>query len=163
MERIRSFDLDDTPESPDPLALSYNSTKPSERRTPSRLCDRVLAPASNNVRRTENFFDTPNRRESSPSKSFVMHTGRSGGSSPWKIKVTVEAQPEDGSDAENGGTPTRKGRRQTITTKIPLKGGDDSSPVKRKPGRRKSDSLPSQRPKRDLTPARRKSGSRKSD
>ena len=51
-----------------------------------------------------------------------MDTGAAGDASPWRIKVTVEAEPQDGSSPS---------KRMTRTTKVPLKGS--SSPVKRSP------------------------------
>ena len=54
-----------------------------------------------------------------------MDTGPAGDASPWRIKVTVEAEPKDGS------SPSKK---MTKTTKVPLKGGGSSSPAK--PARR---------------------------
>ncbi|KAK3057170.1 hypothetical protein LTR09_002209 [Extremus antarcticus] len=45
-----------------------------------------------------------------------------GNGSPWRIKVTVEAEPKDGSSPA---------KRVTRTTKVPLKGGNSSSPAKR--------------------------------
>ena len=50
-----------------------------------------------------------------------MDTGKAGDASPWRIKVTVEAEPKDES------SPSRK---TTRTTKVPLKRGS-SSPVKK--------------------------------
>ena len=54
-----------------------------------------------------------------------MDTGPAGDASPWRIKVTVEAEPKDGS------SPSKKIMK---TTKVPLKGGGSSSPAK--PARR---------------------------
>ena len=63
-----------------------------------------------------------------------MDTGKAGDASPWRIKVTVEAEPQDGS------SPAKK---MTRTTKIPLKGGSSSSPVKRsaKPRKKRNTTL----------------------
>jgi hypothetical protein len=101
----------------------------------------------------------------SPTKSMTMHTGGAGGISPWRIKVTVEAEPEfDGSDEENIGyrSPTRSHTTRTTTTKIPLKDLHPSSPVKRRGRPRKSDASLTAKPKRSGTPARRKSKARNS-
>lgn len=60
---------------------------------------------------------------SSPAKSFIMDTGEGGNEqSPWRIKVTVQAEPRHGSSP--GKKPVTK------TTTVPLKGGS-SSPAKR--------------------------------
>ena len=96
---------------------------------------------------------------------MAMHTGRPGGISPWRIKVTVEAEPEfDGSDEENIGyrSPTRSHTTRTTTTTIPLKDSHPSSPVKRRGRPRKSDALLTAKPKRSGTPVRRKSKQRNS-
>lgn len=56
----------------------------------------------------------------SPPKTFVMDTGAVGDASPWRIKVTVEAEPQEGSSPS-------KSKIRTMT--VPLKGGS-SSPAK---------------------------------
>ena len=54
-----------------------------------------------------------------------MDTGAAGDASPWRIKVTVEAEPQDGSSPS---------KRMTRTTKVPLKGS--SSPAKKNPAKK---------------------------
>lgn len=91
---------------------------------------------------------------SSPTKSMIMSTPRAGGASPWRIKVTVQAEP--GSDEVNAESPSVKRVRRTKTTTVPLKDHDASSPVKRPRGRpRKSDVGATPKPKRKGTPVKR--------
>lgn len=78
-----------------------------------------------------------------------------GGASPWRIKVTVQAEPE--SDGENTMSPTLKKITRTKTTTVPLKDHDAPSPMKRGRGRpRKSDAAGSTpaKSKRKGTPVR---------
>ena len=105
--------------SPDPLILP---SSPLLRSSPRR---QSVVP--NKLR-----FSSPNKQHfSSPSKSFVMdmEPGKNGDNSPWRIKVTVEAEPKDGE------SPSKRPR--TKTTTVPLKLGS-SSPAKRPQRRAKS-------------------------
>jgi hypothetical protein len=88
-----------------------------------------------------------------------MNTPRVGSASPWRIKVTVQAEP--GSDDENAQSPTVERFTRTQTTTVPLKDPDASSPVKRGRGRpRKSDTGVVSRTKRAGTPIKRAARSR---
>lgn len=101
---------------------------------------------------------------SSPAKSMVMNTPRMGGASPWRIKVTVQAEPD--SDGENTMSPSVKKVTRTKTTTIPLKDHDAPSPVKRGRGRpRKSDGAGGTpaKPRRKGTPVRRAARSKSRD
>lgn len=85
-----------------------------------------------------------------------------GSASPWRIKVTVQAEP--GSDEENAHSPSVKRFERTQTTTIPLKDPDASSPVKRGRGRpRKSDGAAASKPKRAGTPIKRAARSKSRD
>jgi hypothetical protein len=91
-----------------------------------------------------------------------MNTPRVGGASPWRIKVTVQAEP--GSDEENAQSPIINRFTRTQTTTIPLKDPDASSPVKRGRGRpRKSDVGTTTKPKRAGTPIKRAARSKSRD
>lgn len=136
-------------DSPDPLSVTPDAELPSPKKMANRLDDLSSARYSSKASRTQVVFDTPDFNEPSPSKSFVMHTGGVRGSSPWKIKVTVEAEPDEGE-----GTPTRPTKSRTVTTKVPLKDADTTSPLKRRGRPRKSDGAASPKQKRDVTPAR---------
>jgi hypothetical protein len=91
-----------------------------------------------------------------------MNTPRMGSASPWRIKVTVQAEP--GSDEENAQSPSVERITRTQTTTIPLKDADAPSPVKRGRGRpRKSDIGATPKLKRAGTPVKRAARSRSRD
>jgi len=123
--------------SPDPLTLP---SSPLAARFARHSPVKPLVPRSTNT------------ALSSPSKSFVMETGKADGASPWRIKVTVEAEPQDGGPV----------KRIARTAKVPLK-TESSSSVKKSAGRRTVSAEPDsemeiKRPqrKRKGTPIRRK-------
>ncbi|KJX94461.1 hypothetical protein TI39_contig4191g00003 [Zymoseptoria brevis] len=105
--------------SPDPITL------------PSSPLGNRSARKSNDVRRP-----TPRRSDrtrTSRSKSVVMDTPQAGNTSPWRIRVTVEAEPRENSRSPSKRSPAKKSpSKKTRTLTIPL---DDSrrsgSPVKR--------------------------------
>ncbi|KAF2036634.1 hypothetical protein EK21DRAFT_95874 [Setomelanomma holmii] len=135
----RSYDS-----SPDPLALSLNENNTrSARKSSPRKALISTSPSKQNRRSSVSEMDF-----SSPSKAMVLNTPRMGSASPWRIKVTVQAEP--GSDEENDGSPSVKRVTRTQTTTVPLKDPDaPSSPVKRGRGRpRKSDIGAASKPKR---------------
>ncbi|KAI1585715.1 hypothetical protein A1F97_01349 [Pyrenophora tritici-repentis] len=152
----RSYDS-----SPDPLALSFNDNTPASRRKSVARNPMTASSPTKQHRRLE----ASEMMFSSPSKSMIMSTPRGPGASPWRIKVTVQAEP--GTDEENAESPSVKRVTRTKTTTVPLKDHDMSSPVKRPRGRpRKSDIAaspnPKPKPKRKGTPVKRtaRSGSR---
>ncbi|KAF5853009.1 hypothetical protein GGP41_001542 [Bipolaris sorokiniana] len=135
--------------SPDPLAISFDENITSSHRTSSPRKPIMISSPRKQVRRLE----TSEVVFSSPSKSMIMSTPRGNGASPWRIKVTVQAEPEDGENAES---PSVKRVTRTKTTTIPLKDPDASSPVKRPRGRpRKSETGLTPKPKRKGTPIKR--------
>ncbi|SMR51626.1 unnamed protein product [Zymoseptoria tritici ST99CH_3D1] len=105
--------------SPDPITL------------PSSPLGNRSARKSNDIRRP-----TPRRSDrtrTSRSKSVVMDTPQAGNTSPWRIRVTVEAEPRENSRSPSKRSPAKKSpSKKTRTLTIPL---DDSrrsgSPVKR--------------------------------
>jgi hypothetical protein len=144
--------------SPDPLALSFNENKPkSTRKATPRNPLVTTSPSKQNRQSSVSEFEF-----SSPSKAMVMNTPRMGSASPWRIKVTVQAEP--GSDEENAQSPTVNRFSRTQTTTVPLKDADASSPVKRGRGRpRKSEVGATPKAKRAGTPAKRAAASRLRD
>ncbi|CAO2655898.1 Nn.00g047010.m01.CDS01 [Neocucurbitaria sp. VM-36] len=149
----RSYDS-----SPDPLALSVNENKvKAMRNTTQKEPLTATSPSKQNTR-----LSLSDLGFSSPSKSLIMSTPRMGNASPWRIKVTVQAEP--GSDAENAESPSVKRVTRTKTTTIPLKDPDAQSPAKRPRGRpRKSDVGLAAKPKRNGTPLRRVARSKSRD
>ncbi|KAF2628665.1 hypothetical protein BU25DRAFT_439185 [Macroventuria anomochaeta] len=140
--------------SPDPLALSIHENTIASTRKPQhapRARSRTSSPSKQNRRPSMPEFEI-----SSPAKSMVMNTPRMGGASPWRIKVTVQAEPE--SDGENTMSPTVKKVTHTKTTTIPLKDHDAPSPLKRGRGRPKKADAAGSTPaktKRKGTPVKR--------
>ncbi|KAH7036325.1 hypothetical protein B0J12DRAFT_678903 [Macrophomina phaseolina] len=133
--------------SPDPLSFIASSpSKSAALRRSAKRTPQPLSQLSTNLHRTDPFLDGPELGNVSPSKSITMTTPRASGSSPWRIKVTVEAQPHnDYSQDENSlNSPTgaRSARTATHTTTVPLNDVTGSSPVKRRGRPRKSDTLP---------------------
>jgi hypothetical protein len=106
--------------SPDPLAISFNENNPkSTRKATPRKPLGATSPSKQNRRSNVSEFEF-----SSPTKAMIMNTPRVGSASPWRIKVTVQAEP--GSDEENASSPTVERFTRTQTTTIPLKDPDAS-------------------------------------
>ncbi|EMD00743.1 hypothetical protein BAUCODRAFT_181418 [Baudoinia panamericana UAMH 10762] len=93
--------------SPDPITLPSSPLGTRIASSPTK----PLAPRSTNV-------------HSSASKSVVLDVDKAGHVSPWRIKVTVEAEPRSGS-----GSPSKR-RIARRTTKVPLKDAPSSSPIR---------------------------------
>lgn len=143
---------DDGASSPDPLAISANPPLTKQARKSGRRMSAPVAKRSQNTQYINTASATP-----SPAKSIVLSTPKAAGTSPWKIKVTVEAEPQfDASDVKNSGSPTKTRRTRTTTTTVPLKGPDESSPVKRRGRPRKSDGAEAIKGKRSGTPVKRR-------
>ncbi|KAF2258012.1 hypothetical protein CC78DRAFT_157719 [Lojkania enalia] len=145
--------------SPDPLAASLRETKTNARRRTTRPSKEPLASSSPSKQNRRRSVSEQTIEYSSPSKQMVMNTGRTGSASPWRIKVTVQAEPGSGSDDENIESPTARRFTRTTTTTVPLKDADASSPVKRRGRPRKSDAATA-KSKRSGTPARKRSQSK---
>lgn len=79
---------------------------------------------------------SPHMRQRSMSPTKMQSEGNL---SPWRIRVTVEAEHEDDENTQDG--PRKKLKPSTITTKVPLKDEESAPPsAKRRRGRpRKSD------------------------
>ena len=138
--------------SPDPLAVSPFSVKgikPLPKRS-SSAWKRISQHGD---------YGSRDRTSRSPSKTVAFTTPAEPGSSPWKIKVTVQAEPR-GAEKENNKTLKFQSVRGERTQRVPLKGEDESSPAKRRGRPRKSAGSPANR-KSSLTPARRRSASSK--
>ncbi|KAF2849888.1 hypothetical protein T440DRAFT_468948 [Plenodomus tracheiphilus IPT5] len=145
--------------SPDPLAMSMgeNTTQAIRRKAAGRMPLTTNSPSKQN--RT---LDISELDFDSPAKSMILNTPRAGGASPWRIKVTVQAEP--GSDEENTMSPSIKRVTRTKTTTVPLKDPDAQSPVKRPRGRpRKSDGGVAAKPRRNGTPVKKAPRSKSRD
>jgi hypothetical protein len=145
--------------SPDPLALSTHENTITSTRKPQhtpRARSRTSSPTKQNRRPTMQEFEL-----SSPVKSMVMNTPRTGGASPWRIKVTVQAEPE--SDGENTMSPMMRKATRTKTTTVPLKDHDAPTPMRRGRGRPKKTDAAGSTPAKTKpkgTPVRRAARSR---
>ncbi|MCJ1480595.1 hypothetical protein MMC06_000750 [Schaereria dolodes] len=129
--------------SPDPLRLSLveDSTIPHDLKRAGSITPRKpLANTNNNSVGVQDFYlTTPSKLDaarSSPAKSAAENIV-----SPWRIRVTVEAEREEDivntkKDVLNsGGHPTRRLAERIITTTVPLKDAAESSPAPLKRGR----------------------------
>ena len=132
---------DNRSSSPDPIALPPSPL----RRTPRTINSAPLPEGS------------PNRQLVTPSKSIAFNTPASDGSSPWKIKVTVEAEPYSQTTGAENASPAQNAYSRSRSTKIPLRDDDDSPRSKSKRGRaKKPGGTPTRGRKRNGTPARRR-------
>lgn len=125
--------------SPKPRTPSIQTTKKTNNKSsqPVRLQDIVMSATPTPGGNGENRL--------SPTKS-TMHSENN--LSPWRIRVTVEAEHED--DIDNGNGAHMKSLSGAKTTKVPLKKETGSPSPKKKRGRpRKSDASPG-----NLTPSK---------
>ena len=152
--------------SPDPIAIS-GSGRPSHTDRPTRAYSLTpkmpLINTNGNIRLQDFYLTTPPtgvHRSSSPTKSIAQTENLV---SPWRIRVTVEAEKDDGQETRSPPkTPSMRLAERTITTTVPLKGTNSSSPIQAKRGRgrpRKSLDTPI---KRISTPGPKKSARRRS-
>ncbi|KAL8801083.1 MAG: hypothetical protein Q9182_004722 [Xanthomendoza sp. 2 TL-2023] len=120
--------------SPDPLGISQDSPSPVKsrsRRTPPR---KALNIATGNAQPKSFQVTTPNLtdvRFGSPEKSSGYNENEP---SPWQIRITVQAEPNNVKDGHNVPqcSPSKQFAERTFTTTVPLKSGDESSPVRPK-------------------------------
>ncbi len=118
--------------SPDPLAISQDNVPASSpTRTPRRTTSRKpLQDRTGNICSQDFYLTTPPapRFSPSPTRSTAPADNTA---SPWRIRVTVEAEPDDA----RIGLPKKVLAQHTTTTTVPLKTGVDSSPSPVKRGR----------------------------
>ena len=128
---------DMTLSSPDPLGMSNSSIfshTPTKKSRQAFITPRkVLREASGNPQVQEFYIDTPPNptRNGSPKKSPRQIRQST---SPWRIRLTVQAEPIDEMQKSNK-SPKKRLTERTTTTTVPLKGGDDSPPAGEKKGR----------------------------
>lgn len=128
---------DMTLSSPDPLGMSHSSifshTPTKKSRQPLITPRKALREASGNAQVQEFYIDTPPNptRNASPKKSPRQIRQST---SPWRIRLTVQAEPIDGVQKLDK-SPKKRLTEQTTTTTVPLKGGDDTPPAVEKKGR----------------------------
>lgn len=154
--------------SPDPLGsteenlgtvppLKQSSEKPSA--TPKK----PLANTSNNVRLQEFYLTTPpSQRAGGSASPFKLVAEADNPASPWRIRVTVEAEQEDTQNSQSSRNilPAKRLTERMTTIMVPLKDADEQSPAVSKKGRgrpRKSVDSPG---KKIGTPKQKSAGSR---
>ena len=117
--------------SPDPLALSnenISTPSPTKPRGATLTPRKALTNTSGNSHVQEFYLSTPPARITSPRKS-PKHRAQS--TSPWRIRLTVQAEQvnEMHYDPDTTRTPTKRHTERTTTISVPLKGGDDTPPL----------------------------------
>ena len=128
---------DMTLSSPDPLGMSNSSifshTPTKKSRQPLITPRKALKEASGNPQVQEFYIDTPPNptRNASPKKSPRQIRQST---SPWRIRLTVQAEPIDEMQKPDP-SPKKRLTERTTTTTVPLKGGDDTPPAMEKKGR----------------------------
>ncbi|KAL9609265.1 MAG: hypothetical protein Q9167_005949 [Letrouitia subvulpina] len=128
--------------SPDPLAASQRETpqlSPSKTAHGNGSPRKVLGPTSGN--QTKNIlFATPVVAKECSHPREENTPGSRSTNSPWRIKVTVQADQSDGmgQSPESSKYPTKRFAEHTKTITVPLKSADDSSPVPGKKQRSRS-------------------------
>ena len=123
--------------SPDPLGMSNNSIfsqSPTKKgRCASITPRKALVEASGNPQIQEFYINTPPnpKRNASPRKSSRQTPQPT---SPWRIRLTVQAEPVD-EIQKSGKSPAIRLTEQTTTITVPLKDGDDTPPPMEKKSR----------------------------
>ncbi len=113
---------EDIPSSPDPLGASQSKQEGAIQKTTPK---KPLADTSSNVQRRDFYLTTPPHYANGNCKPFKLVAEAENPISPWRIRVTVQA--------EHGDTGRVAGR--TTTTTVPLKGACDYSPSISRKGR----------------------------
>ena len=118
--------------SPDPLGMSngnLSSHSPTKvgNGLPLITPRKAVNEASGNAQVQEFYFNTPPhpKRHPSPAKSPRQTTQST---SPWRIRLTVEAEQMDDMQKSEP-SPVKRLTERTTTITVPLKGGDDTPPA----------------------------------
>jgi hypothetical protein len=141
---------DETISSPDPLAISGQNNEPIFR-TPSRR-------GSTSPLKAQLQFDHSAIRATSPQKTVLLDPiPQSGMTSPWRIRVTVQAEPKDeeeqSPEVNIRESPSRAVSKRVKTMIVPLKDPDEEVKTPRRGrGRPRKSGTPAIR--RPPTPAR---------
>lgn len=156
--------------SPDPLGSSQENlgTVPSSKHSPEKsgaTPKKPLADTSSNVRLQDFYLTTPPSQRTGDASPFKFVAQADRPASPWRIRVTIEAEQEDEQHDQSSRSTLsvkRLAERMT-TTMVPLKDADEKSHSISKQGRgrpRKSIASPK---KKLVTPTQQSAGSRKTE
>lgn len=161
---VRSCDFS----SPDPLGVTEENlgTVP-----PLKQCGeksgatpkKPLANTSSNVRVQDFYLTTPPSQRAGIASPFKLVAEAENSSSPWRIRVTVEAEQDSTqhSKASPNTSPAKRLAERMTTTMVPLKDADEPSPVVSKRGRGRPKKSIDSLGKTARTPKQKSSGSRK--
>lgn len=124
--------------SPDPLGSTQEdlgAVPPWKQRPemPSRTPKKPLADTSSNIRQHDFYLTTPPSQKVGKASPFKLVAEAENPASPWRIRVTVEAEPEDTQHSQSSRNVKRLERM--TTTMVPLKDADEQSPAVSKKGR----------------------------
>ncbi|KAL9579507.1 MAG: hypothetical protein Q9212_005070, partial [Teloschistes hypoglaucus] len=118
--------------SPDPLAMSQNGATPSKsnQRTPTTP-RKTLGSTTGNRQSPGVAFTAPFLPKKRDLPRSEDAENEQDGSTPWRVRVTVQAQPDHPSahHAVPQCSPSKIFAERTYTTTVPLRGGDELSPV----------------------------------
>lgn len=140
-------DLSSVLSSPDPLGLSLtNDHTSSPTKSPKKPITprKALSESHGNAQVQHFYLTTPSPGRNPPSSPIKSSVTSQSATSPWRIKVTVEAEPE----VTMPDSPSKRLTERKFTTTVPLKEAAGSSPPAAKRGRgrpRKSLDEPSKR------------------
>ncbi|KAF3491448.1 uncharacterized protein GIQ15_00965 [Arthroderma uncinatum] len=121
---------------------NYQSPRKTDKKTAQTIrLEDILLPSTPSGNSKATRFD---RRSLSPTKAVLQSDGNI---SPWRIRVTVEAEQEEDEDGNQANTQTRLGPWiDGKTVKVPLKGTSSTEPTPKRRRRRKSKSDIAERP-----------------
>lgn len=151
--------------SPDPLGSTQENLGivPPLKGKAGATPKKPLANTSSNVRKQELYLTTPPSQRTGNTSPFKLVAEAVNPSSPWRIRVTVEAEQDDTQHNQSSlhTIPVKRLAERITTTMVPLKDADEKAPAGSKKGRgrpRKSISSPG---KKVGTPKQKSASSRK--
>lgn len=128
--------------SPDPLGSTQQNLGivPPSKGKAGATPKKPLANTSSNVRKQEFYLTTPPSRRTGNASPFKLVAEADNPSSPWRIRVTVQAEQEDTQHNQSSlhNVPVKRLAERMTTTMVPLKDADEQSPAGSKKGRGRS-------------------------
>lgn len=155
--------------SPDPLGSTEENlgTVPPLKQSPEKSSStpkKPLANTSNNIRLQEFYLTTPPSQQAGGNASpFKLVAEADNPASPWRIRVTVEAEQEDTQNSQSSRNipPAKRLTERMTTIMVPLNDADEKSPAVSKKSRGRPRKLVDSPGKEVGTPKRKSAGSRK--